>query len=160
MEIQLLLFAVTPCPGWVQISPRNGPHAGFNHKPVTPQGLSPGSHPLTSALAPRSAQWDSFCSKPMNMSFYMPKGFLLTSWATVAIDCVTGKATNSWLFNSLRCSLQKKKKWNYQFFQALLPVGWYRTVPLLPESSSPGRNGLVVFTASHTSEGSAENPVS
>lgn len=110
MEIQLLLSAVTPCPGWVQISPQNGPDAGFNHKPVTPQGLSPGSHPLTSALAPGSAQWDSFCSKPMNMSFYMPKGFMLTSWATVAIDCVTGKATNSWVFNSLRCSLQKKKK--------------------------------------------------
>lgn len=83
---------------------------------LTLQGLSPGSHPLTSALAPRSAQWDSFCFKPMNMSFYMSKGFMVTFWARIVIDYIIGKATNSWLFNSLSCSLQKN--WNYQFLPA------------------------------------------
>lgn len=113
MEIQLFLSAATPCPGWVQISPWIGPDAGFNHKPVTLQGLSPGFHPPTSALAPGSARWDSSCSKSMKRRFFMPKGFMLTSWARIALDCVIEKATNSWLFNSLRWSLQNK--WNSWF---------------------------------------------
>lgn len=158
MEIQLLLPAVTPCPGWVQILRWNGPNAVFNHKPVTLQGLSPGSHPLMSALAPKSAQWDRFCSKSMNML-----GFMLTSWSRVTNDYVIGKATNFWLFNSLRWSLQKKKIKKMElpiFVSSRCPVGWDKTVPLLPQPSSPGRNGLVVFSPSHTSEGSAENAVS
>lgn len=42
----------------------------------------------------------------------MPKGFVFTSWARVAVDYVIGKATNSWLFNGL------SKKWNYRFLRA------------------------------------------